>query len=73
MSSIAMIGEGKKAVAQPFRRRARLRWSRGQTIVEYLLMTLLLLALFTGLYKVLQTSMKNAFIRAGVVILRAYY
>lgn len=53
--------------------RRRSRWSRGQTVVEYMLMTVMLLALFTGLYKVLQSSMKKAFIRAGVVILKAYY
>ena len=59
-------GGGKKPSGQP-------RRSRGQTVVEYLLMTLLLLGLFTGLYKVLQTEMKKAFTRAGIVILKAYY
>ena len=70
---MAMDGEGKKAAGRPLWRGAFSRRSRGQTVVEYLLMTVMLLALFTGLYKVLQSSMKKAFIRAGIVILRAYY
>ena len=55
------------------KRPGRSRWSRGQTVVEYLLMTVMLLALFTGLYGALQKSMRLAFIRAGTMILRAYY
>ncbi|MEK7744144.1 MAG: hypothetical protein AAB578_07115 [Elusimicrobiota bacterium] len=68
-----MNGEGKKAAGRPLWRGAFSRRSRGQTVVEYMLMTVMLLALFTGLYKALQTSMKNAFVRAGIMILRAYY
>ena len=37
------------------------------------MMTLMLLALFTGLYKVLQSSLKDYFTKAGQVILMVYY
>ena len=70
---MGMIGEGKKAACRPLGGGVFSRRSRGQTVVEYMLMTVMLLALFTGLYKVLQSSMRKAFIRAGIVILRAYY
>ncbi len=73
MNAKVMDGAGKRAAGRALPRGVLSRRSRGQTVVEYLLMTLLLLGLFTGLYKVLQTEMRKAFIRAGVVILRAYY
>ena len=53
-----------------FRRR---RKQGGQALIEYLLMTLMLLALFTGLYKVLQSQLRVYFQKAGTVILTAYY
>ena len=53
--------------------RARRRAVRGQALVEYLLMTAMLLFLFTGLYKVLQTSLRKYFMSAGTAILTAYY
>ena len=46
---------------------------RGQALVEYLLMTAMLLFLFTGMYKVLQTSLRKYFMAAGSAILTAYY
>ncbi len=46
---------------------------RGQALVEYLLMTLMLLALFTGLYRLLQGQVKILFAKAGMAILTAYY
>ncbi|OIO07599.1 MAG: hypothetical protein AUJ52_09970 [Elusimicrobia bacterium CG1_02_63_36] len=46
---------------------------RGQALIEYLLMTLMLLALFTGLYRVLQTQLRVYFQKAGKAILTAYY
>lgn len=46
---------------------------RGQVLVEYLLMTLMLLALFTGLYRLLQGQVKMLFAKAGIAILTAYY
>jgi len=49
------------------------RASRGQALVEYMLMTLMLLFLFTGLYRVLQGQLKTLFARAGMAILKAYY
>lgn len=45
----------------------------GQVIVEYLLMTAMLLFLFTGMYKLLQSNLKSYFAKAGQVILTAYY
>lgn len=56
---------------------AALRWAararRGQALIEYLLMTVMLLFLFTGLYRVLQGRLKELFAKAGTAILRAYY
>ena len=47
---------------------------RGQALIEYLLMMLMLLFLFTGLYKVLTGQVKNKMFRpAGKAILRTYY
>lgn len=46
---------------------------RGQALVEYLLMTSMLLFLFIGLYRLLQGQIKNVFSKAGVAILTAYY
>lgn len=49
-------------------------WVRsGQALVEYLLMTLMLLFIFTGLYRVLQGQLKGTFQKAGRAILFAYY
>jgi len=49
------------------------RKNRGQALIEYLMMTLMLLFLFTGLYRVLQGQLKTLFTKAGVAILTAYY
>lgn len=49
--------------------RGILRGSRGQTVVEYLLTTLLLVTIFTGMFGVLQSSLKTLFIAGGTVIL----
>gem|GEM_PF-2271380 len=46
-----------------------LRGSGGQTVVEYLLTTLLLVTVFTGMFGVLQSSLKRLFIAGGTVIL----
>ena len=46
-----------------------LRGSRGQTVVEYLLTTLLLVTVFTGMFGVLQNSLKRLFVAAGTMIL----
>jgi hypothetical protein len=50
-------------------RRSVLRGSGGQTVVEYLLTTLLLVTVFTGMFGVLQSSLKKLFIAGGTVIL----
>ncbi len=47
--------------------------ARGQALVEYLLMTTMLLFLFTGLYRLLQGALKDYFTQAGKAILTAYY
>lgn len=49
------------------------RASRGQALVEYLLMTAMLLFLFTGMYRLLQSNLRNYFRGAGQSILKAYY
>lgn len=55
------------------RSRTARRAGRGQALVEYLLMTAMLLFLFTGMYKVLQSSLRKYFMSAGTAILTAYY
>lgn len=49
------------------------RVGRGQALVEYLLMSVMLLFLFTGLYRVLQNQLRFVFLKAGRAILHAYY
>ena len=46
---------------------------RGQTAVEYLLTSLMLMTLFVALYGFLQGKLKELFILAGTKILTAYY
>ena len=50
-----------------------LRGTRGQALVEYLLMTAMLLFLFTGMYRLLQSNLRSYFRGAGQSILKAYY
>lgn len=45
----------------------------GQTAVEYLLTTMLLVTVFAGLYGFLQGQLKRLFILAGTKILTTYY
>ena len=53
---------------------SRLRSRSGQALVEYLLMMLMLLFVFTGLYRVLTGQVRNRmFTPAGKAILRAYW
>jgi hypothetical protein len=49
------------------------RRRRGQALIEYLLMTLMLLFIFTTLYRMLSGQMKRLFTNAGVAILTSYY
>lgn len=49
------------------------RGRRGQALIEYLLMTLMLLFIFTTLYRMLSGQMKRLFTSAGVAILTSYY
>ena len=50
-----------------------LRRESGQALVEYLLMTLMLLFVFTTMYRVLQGQLRSAFERVGRAILFAYH
>ncbi|PCI40553.1 MAG: hypothetical protein COB53_00750 [Elusimicrobia bacterium] len=77
-SPVTIQKEGKKKVRFPIKTRnlgfrVRRLAQRGQVLIEYLMMTLMLLALFTGLYKVLQSSLRTYFAKAGQAILTAYY
>ena len=45
----------------------------GQALIEYLLMTLMLLSLSIGLYRLLQGQLRIVFTKAGVAILTAYF
>lgn len=45
---------------------------RGQTAIEYILVTVSLLFVFTTMYKALQYSIANQFERGGRVIMRVY-
>lgn len=48
--------------------------SSGQATVEYLLMTLVLMVFFIGLYRIMQKVLKEkSFTRAGKAILTVYY
>lgn len=49
------------------------RFRSGQALIEYLLMTSMLLFLFVGLYRLLQSELTRAFERMGRAILHAYY
>ena len=50
------------------------RRRRGQALIEYLLMMLMLLFVFTGLYRVLTGTVRNKlFLPAGKAILRDYW
>ena len=52
--------------------RARSLKRRGQTAIEYLLVTVSLLFVFVTMYKALQYSLSNQFKRGGMVIIRMY-
>ena len=45
---------------------------KGQTAIEYLLVTVSLLFVFSMMYKALQYSLSNQFKRGGMVIVRMY-
>ena len=48
--------------------------ARGQALIEYLLMMVMLLFVFTGLYRVLTGEVKNKMFKpAGKAILRTYW
>ena len=45
---------------------------RGQTTVEYILVTVALLVVFVGLYRSLQWYLKKEFRAGGIVVMRMY-
>jgi hypothetical protein len=45
----------------------------GQTTIEYLLTTMMILVLFTTMYRFLQGQTRKLFTAASQMILRAYY
>ena len=51
----------------------RLRGEKGQALVEYMLMSLMLLFMFTFMYRGLLVNLKRLFQAAGTKILLAYY
>ena len=48
------------------------RLRRGQTAVEYLLVTVVLTVTFALVYRVLQSYLSRQFMQGGIVILRMY-
>ena len=68
-----IVGDVRAAARSSTRLYGKARGSRGQALIEYLLMTVMLLALFTGLYRVLQGQLRFLFQKAGKAILYAYY
>ncbi|MBI4249600.1 MAG: hypothetical protein HY611_08865 [Elusimicrobia bacterium] len=46
---------------------------KAQATVEYLLVTVAFLILFTSIYGFLQDVLKSVFMKAGFLILKAYY
>mgnify|MGYP007111634681 CR=1 FL=1 len=48
------------------------RRRNGQTVIEYLLVTVSLLVVFTVMYKALHYALANQFKRGGMVIIRMY-
>jgi len=51
-----------------------LKNSSGQATVEYLLMTLVLMVFFIGMYRIMHSTLRDkSFKRAGVAILTVYY
>jgi hypothetical protein len=53
--------------------RARAVWRRGQTAVEYLLVTVALTVAFATIYRVVQWYLVRQFRQGGVIILRMYH
>ncbi len=53
--------------------RVRGIWRRGQTAVEYLLVTVALTLAFATIYRVVQWYLVRQFRQGGVIILRMYH
>ena len=60
------------ALWPPQRRKKCGAWRRGQTAVEYLLITVALTIAFASIYRVLQWYLTKQFRQGGIVILRMY-
>ena len=66
-------GKPKELLAKFMRTRRRHGFSRGQALVEYILMSLVLLFLFVGMYRLLLGQLRILFTKAGLAILNAYF
>jgi len=64
--------KGKEIFLPSILRRVPSARRRGQTVVEYLLVTVSLVIAFSMMYQALQSSMANYFQRGGLVIIRPY-
>jgi len=53
--------------------RAIPRRRRGQSTVEYMLTTMVLVTIFSGMYGFIQGQMKSLFKTAAIKILKSYY
>jgi type II secretory pathway component PulJ len=53
--------------------RSMRRSARGQTVVEYLMATVLLVSVFAGLYAFMQKVVKQRFVFGARMILRSYH
>ena len=63
-----------RSLTSRFRRPARSFLGRsGQTTIEYVMTTLMILLLFTSMYRFLQGQTRKLFGAAASMILRAYY
>jgi len=63
--------ERPRAAASGIRRPFRAR-RKGQTAIEYLLVTVSLLFVFVMMYRSLQWYLSNQFTRGGIIILQMY-
>lgn len=62
------VGQAATAAAAAGKPRGR----RGQTVIEYLLVTVSLLFVFIVMYRALSYALSNQFKRGGIVIVKMY-
>lgn len=49
-----------------------MKWEKGQATMEYVLATAMFLVIFSYLYQVTQSALKNLFTKAAFIVLSAY-